>query len=72
MQAQLRIFTFQIREIYFGHLGLKWQIVTEETGHRDAWSNGVAFSWGVATQKNAVFWDVAPGGSCKNRRFEGT
>jgi hypothetical protein len=22
--------------------------------------------------KNAVFWDVTPCGSCKNRRFEGT
>jgi hypothetical protein len=22
--------------------------------------------------KNGVFWDVTPGGSCKNRRFGGT
>jgi hypothetical protein len=24
------------------------------------------------TMKNAVFWDVTPCGSCKNRHFEGT
>jgi hypothetical protein len=24
------------------------------------------------TMKNAVFWDVAPCGSCKSRRFGGT
>jgi hypothetical protein len=24
------------------------------------------------TMKNAVFWDVTPCDSCKNRRFEGT
>jgi hypothetical protein len=24
------------------------------------------------TVKNAVFWDVTPGGCCKNRRFGGT
>jgi hypothetical protein len=26
----------------------------------------------VVTMKNGVFWDVAPCGSCKNRRFGGT
>jgi hypothetical protein len=26
----------------------------------------------AVTMKNAVFWDVTPCGSCKNRRFEGT
>jgi hypothetical protein len=26
----------------------------------------------AVTTKNAVFWDVTPGGSCKNRRFGGT
>jgi hypothetical protein len=26
----------------------------------------------AATMKNAVFWDVMPCGSCKNRRFGGT
>jgi hypothetical protein len=26
----------------------------------------------AVTMKNAVFWDVAPCGSCKNRRFGGT
>jgi hypothetical protein len=25
-----------------------------------------------AVQKNGVFWDVTPSGSCKNRRFRGT
>jgi hypothetical protein len=26
----------------------------------------------AVTMKNAVFWDVTPCGSCKNRRFGGT
>jgi hypothetical protein len=26
----------------------------------------------AVTMKNAVFWDVTPYGSCKNRRFGGT
>jgi hypothetical protein len=26
----------------------------------------------AVTVKNAVFWDVTPCGSCKNRRFRGT
>jgi hypothetical protein len=26
----------------------------------------------VVTMKNGAFWDVAPCGSCKNRRFGGT
>jgi hypothetical protein len=26
----------------------------------------------AVTMKNAVFWDVMPCGSCKNRRFGGT
>jgi hypothetical protein len=26
----------------------------------------------VVTMKNAVFWDVTPCGSCKNRHFRGT
>jgi hypothetical protein len=26
----------------------------------------------AVTMKNAVFWDVTPCGSCKNRRFRGT
>jgi hypothetical protein len=26
----------------------------------------------AVTMKNAVFWDVTPCGSCKNRRLEGT
>jgi hypothetical protein len=26
----------------------------------------------VLSVKNGVFWDVTPGGSCKNRRFGGT
>jgi hypothetical protein len=26
----------------------------------------------VVPMKNAVFWDVTPCGSCKNRSFEGT
>jgi hypothetical protein len=26
----------------------------------------------AVTMKNAVFWDVMPSGSCKNRRFGGT
>jgi hypothetical protein len=26
----------------------------------------------AVTMKNAVFWDVAPCGSCNNRRFGGT
>jgi hypothetical protein len=26
----------------------------------------------AVTMKKGVFWDVAPCGSCKNRRFEGT
>jgi hypothetical protein len=26
----------------------------------------------AVTVKNAVFWDVAPSGSCKNRRLGGT
>jgi hypothetical protein len=26
----------------------------------------------AVTMKNAVFWDVTPRGSCKNRRFGGT
>jgi hypothetical protein len=26
----------------------------------------------AVTMKNAVFWDVTPSGSCKNRRFGGT
>jgi hypothetical protein len=26
----------------------------------------------AVTTKNGVFWDVTPGGSCKNRRFGGT
>jgi hypothetical protein len=26
----------------------------------------------AVTMKNAVFWDVTPCSSCKNRRFEGT
>jgi hypothetical protein len=26
----------------------------------------------AVTMKNAVFWDVTPYGSCKNRRFAGT
>jgi hypothetical protein len=26
----------------------------------------------AVTTKNAVFWDVMPCGSCKNRRFGGT
>jgi hypothetical protein len=26
----------------------------------------------AVTMKNGVFWDVTPGGSCKNRRFGGT
>jgi hypothetical protein len=26
----------------------------------------------AVTMKNAAFWDVAPCGSCKNRRFGGT
>jgi hypothetical protein len=26
----------------------------------------------AVTMKNAVFWDITPCGSCKNRRFRGT
>jgi hypothetical protein len=26
----------------------------------------------AVTMKNGIFWDVAPCGSCKNRRFGGT
>jgi hypothetical protein len=36
-------------------------------------SNYVRFEVFTAmTMKNAVFWDVTPCGSCKNRRFGGT
>jgi hypothetical protein len=35
--------------------------------------NYVRFEVSMAvTMKNAVFWDVTPCGSCKNRRFGGT
>jgi hypothetical protein len=34
-------------------------------------SQGIEFRYQVQ-QKNGVFWDVAPCGSCKNRRFGGT
>jgi hypothetical protein len=36
-------------------------------------SNYVRFEVSTAvTMKNAVFWEVTPCGSCKNRRFGGT
>jgi hypothetical protein len=35
--------------------------------------NCVRFEFFTAVaMKNGVFWDVTPGGSCKNRRFGGT
>jgi hypothetical protein len=34
---------------------------------------GVRFEvFTAVTMKNAVFWDVTPCGSCKNRHFRGT
>jgi hypothetical protein len=53
------------------------QVLSQSSASKTRSNNELAFG-GVTTQKliiflkNAVFWDVTPCGSCKNRRFGGT
>jgi hypothetical protein len=59
-----------------------WDIKTQFVNHRRHITSplqGPTGEWYVRfevftalTKKNAVFWDVTPCGSCRNRRFGGT
>jgi hypothetical protein len=42
---------------------------TTRTKKRKLPSTEIALSESMLYQKNTVFWDVSPCGSCKNRRF---
>jgi hypothetical protein len=56
-----------------GLVGFFKEITDGHTKHRNAITNCLRFeAFTAVTMKNAIFWDVTPCGSCKNRRFGGT
>jgi hypothetical protein len=51
--------------------GIKTQFVPHRTHITSPPKRSVRFEvFTAVTMKNAVFWDVTPCGSCKNRRIE--